>query len=47
MYAVDVQADGRIIHVLRDIDFAHAGKFSNVAGQILRDVIGRWQDRVC
>ena len=39
MHAIDVQADGWIVHVLRNIDLAHAGKLANAARQILRDVV--------
>ena len=31
MHAVDIHADGRIVHVLRNVDLADAGKFANAA----------------
>jgi len=36
MYPVDVQPDGRIVHVLRDIDLADPGERANPPRQILR-----------
>ncbi len=39
VHAIDIQTNRWIVHVLRNIDLAHAWKFSNAACQILSDVV--------
>ncbi len=39
VHAIDIQTHGRIVHVLRNVDLAHARQLSDTAGQILRDVV--------
>ena len=41
VHAIDIQPQRRIVHVLRNIDLAHAGQLADAAGQILRDVVSR------
>ena len=39
MHAVDIQAQAGIVHILRNVDLAHAGQLPDAARQVLGDVV--------
>ena len=41
VHAIDIHADGRVVHVLRNVDLAHAGKFANAVRQIQRRIVSQ------
>ncbi len=47
MDAIDFEADGRIVHVLRNIDLADARQFADLRGQVLPRRCRWYPDRGC
>ncbi len=43
VHAIDVHPDGRIVHVLRNVDLADAGKLADAASQVLRGGVGEFE----